>query len=56
MLAENSGKFLAKGRERKTQARAAYMASRGADADERSARWTNLRTRLIVSALPKKSA
>src|SRR5580692_5070913 len=56
MFAEDSRKLLAKGRERKAQARAADVASRGADADERAARRTNLRTRLIVSAPAKKSA
>ncbi len=53
MLTEHSGKFLAKGRERKAQARAAHVASCGADADERSARGADLRTRLIVSTSAK---
>ncbi len=56
MLAEDSRKFLAKGRKRKAQTRATHVAPRGADADERSARRANLRARLIISALTKKSA
>jgi hypothetical protein len=53
MFAEDSGKLLAESRERKAQVRPAYVASRGADADERAARRANLRTALLLPSSSK---
>ena len=55
MLAEDSGKSLAKSGERKAQVRAALVAARGADADQCSTSGADLRTRLVVSAATKES-
>ena len=50
LLAEESGKFFAQCREGKSQARAALVAARRVDSNQRSARRTNLRPRLLLAA------
>jgi hypothetical protein len=49
MLAEKSGKFFAQRGERKSQAGAALVAARGADADQSAAGGTDFRTRLLIA-------
>src|SRR5713226_8545800 len=53
MLAEESGKFFAERGERKSQARAAFVAARCVDSHERAAGGTNFRARLLLLAAEK---
>src|SRR5258707_14855327 len=53
LLAKESGKFLAQGSERKSQARSALVAARGVDSDQRIARRADFRPRLLVAPAKK---
>src|SRR5689334_6518409 len=56
VLAEDSGKFFAERGEGETQAGAAFVAARGADADECATNGTKLRAGLLLAAAVEESA